>query len=224
MRGFTIIILAAFAAAPAPALAQAPAPELQQQPLTPPPSPPGEIVPTPDGMIVPWPPMLIPQGEADPADRLDELFADLKTAPDEESAMRLERRIVVTMMNSGSETVDLLMTWATESILEEDYPLALDLLDSVLLLAPDFAEGWNRRATVHFRMGDFGLAIDDIQRTLTLEPRHFQAIAGLGIMLRQLDQPDNALTAFQRALESHPFLEGVADAIKDLEEDHGRDI
>jgi tetratricopeptide (TPR) repeat protein len=168
--------------------------------------------------------MLIPHEEADPADRLDDLFAELKAAPDEESATRLERRIVVTMMNSGSETVDLLMSWATESIMEEDYPLALDFLDSVVMMAPDFAEGWNRRATVHFRMGDFGPALDDIQRTLTLEPRHFQAIAGLGIILRQLDRPEQALTAFHRALEIHPFLEGVADAIKDLEEDYSREI
>jgi tetratricopeptide (TPR) repeat protein len=223
MRSRSVILFAAFSALVLPALAQEPGPGLQG-PVVPPPSPPGEVVPAPDGMIVPWPPMLIPHEEADPADRLDDLFAELKGAPDEESAIRLERRIVVTMMNSGSETVDLLMSWATESIMEEDYPLALDFLDSVVMMAPEFAEGWNRRATVHFRMGDFGPALDDIQRTLTLEPRHFQAIAGLGIILRQLDRPEQALTAFHRALEIHPFLEGVADAIKDLEEDYSRDI
>jgi len=221
MRSRFVILLAALSSlAAAPAFAQEPG----LDPVVPAPAPPGEVLPSPDGMIVPWPPMLIPHEEGDPADRLDDLFAELKEAADEQAAVRLERRIVVTMMNSGSETVDLLMTWATESILEEDYPLALDFLDSVVMLAPDFAEGWNRRATVHFRMGDIGPALDDIQRTLTLEPRHFQAIAGLGIILRQLDRPEQALTAFHRALEIHPFLDGVADAIEDLQQDYEREI
>lgn len=199
--------------------------------LLPPPDglvpPPSDVPPLAEGVVpapMPWPPMLIPQGDADPADRLDDLFGELKVAPDEASALRLERRIVMTMSSSGSETVDLLMSWATDSIVEEDYPLALDLLDAALILDPDFAEGWNRRATVHFRMGDLGLAIDDIQKTLTLEPRHFQAIAGLGIIFRSLDRPEQALDAFHRALEIHPFLDGVADAITDLEKKQGRDI
>jgi tetratricopeptide (TPR) repeat protein len=247
MRSLILLTFAALAAAPA--FAQAPAPGAPapgapapalpapgplaplQQPgpsggglLQPPPAPPDEVRPSPDGLVMPWPPMLIPHEEGDPAERLDSLFAELKATTDEEEAMRLERRIVVAMLNSGSETVDLLMTWATESIMEQDYPLALDLLDSVVLLAPDYAEGWNRRATVYFRMGDFGHALDDIQRTLTLEPRHFQAIAGLGIILRSLDRKEQAIQALKAALEIHPFLDGVAEAIEDLEGDFSRDI
>lgn len=221
MRLASILIVVALAAAAAPSWAQEVVPG-QGDPSIAPPSD-GLVQPPGEGAM-PWPPVLVPQGEADPADRLDELFADLKVAPDEQAALRLERRIVLAMTNSGSDTVDLLMNWATESIIEEEYPLALDFLDALLLLDPDFAEGWNRRATVHFRMGDIGLAIDDIQRTLTIEPRHFQAIAGLGIIFRGLDQPDKALEAFHRALEIHPFLDGVADAIADLELKREREI
>ena len=118
----------------------------------------------------------------EPADRpqtsqqkLDELFTELKRAGNEQAAERISVRIAEEWSRSGSATVDLLMQWAQEAMGREEYPAALDFLDQVVTLAPDYAEGWNRRATLHFAMDNYGKSMSDIARTLRLEPRHFGA-------------------------------------------------
>ncbi|GAB4520407.1 MAG: hypothetical protein Tsb0019_21350 [Roseibium sp.] len=160
--------------------------------------------------------------ETDPEEeesRLDELYADLAAAETPEAAERFARIIQRMWMESGSDTVDVLMSRAGKAIQADDHGLALDLLDAVVILKPSFAEGWNRRATVHYMREDFGKSLVDIERTLALEPRHWGALSGLAIIQRRLGFDSEALTTFRRALEVNPGLENATKAIEDLEKE-----
>jgi tetratricopeptide (TPR) repeat protein len=150
-------------------------------------------------------------------EQLDELFATLKSAPNREAADAAESSINRIWLQSGSDTVDLLMNWSLKAMSEKDYALALDYLDRVTIMKPDFAEGWNTRATVHFLMQDYGPSISDINRTLALEPRHFGAMSGLGMILRELDQDKRAIEVFRAALAIDPYLDDVKKALEQLE-------
>ena len=153
----------------------------------------------------------------DRAAELDTLFEALRTAPNRQSSVETANRIARLWLQSGSDTVDLLMSWATSAMDEEDYPLALDFLDRIVGLAPDYAEGWNRRATVYFMNDDYAHALADLERVLALEPRHFGALAGLGTILRDLGETDQAIAAYRQALAIDPYMEHVGEAIEELE-------
>lgn len=149
-------------------------------------------------------------------ERLKSLFATLKSA-DKDAAKTAENEIITLWLESGSDTVDLMMSWTLASIEEKNYGLALDYLDRLLIMKPDYAEGWNKRATVHFLKDDYPKAIADIERTLALEPRHFGALSGLGTIMRDIDQKDRALTAYHKALEIDPHLDTVKEAVTEIE-------
>ncbi len=144
--------------------------------------------------------------EPEPEARLDALFRDLRRTGDERSAERLAGRIRAEWQRSGSATIDLLMNWADEAAKKRNFAAALDFLDQVVVLEPGFAEGWNRRASVHFAMNNHGQAMADIDRTLRLEPRHFGALAGMADMLKRAGRKERALEAYMRVLEVYPML------------------
>jgi Flp pilus assembly protein TadD len=143
-------------------------------------------------------------GEA-PSD-LGGLLEALATSEDGQAADALARQVQSMWNQSGSASVDLLMARATLAIRNRDFTLALDLLDTVIALAPDFAEGWNRRATVHFLRDDYARSIADVEQVLRLEPRHFGALSGIGIMLDELGQDRQAQLFLSEALRVHPHL------------------
>ncbi len=140
------------------------------------------------------------------AARLDELFASLKRESNEVKAARIASLIQGQWQNSGSATVDLMMSWAAKSMEDKKYSVALDFLDQVVVMKPDYAEGWNRRATLHFMMNDYGRSMADIQRTLSLEPRHFGALSGMAAILKDTGRKEAALEAFERVLAVYPML------------------
>ncbi len=207
----TLSALVVVAVALAPGWASA-----QAQILPPEPEPPIVIPDPPEPLQAPDE----PEGEdaADRAEALDALFAALAVSGEREW-QPLQQRIMAAWARSESPTMTLLLARATKAMREEDYDTALRFLDDLIRLAPDFAEAWNRRATVHFLREDYGRSVADIQRTLALEPRHFGALAGLGIILDRLDQDADAYRVFERALEIHPHLEGAKEAIERLERD-----
>jgi tetratricopeptide (TPR) repeat protein len=150
------------------------------------------------------------------ADQLDTLFAQLKAARSDDEATAIEKRIATIWLDSGSDTVDLLMGWTEDALHQKDYSLALDYLDRILTLRPDYAEGWNTRATVEYLKDDYGRSMADLERTLKLEPRHFGALIALGTILQDLGQDKRALDVYRHVIDLDPHLDNVRDAIKDL--------
>jgi len=149
--------------------------------------------------------------------RLDRLLNRLATAPTPEDAKPYEASIDVLWNQSGSDTADLLTTRAVDLVAAEDQQGALKLLDAALEARPDFAEGWNKRATLFFLSGDYVSAMSAIHETLRYEPRHYGAWAGLGKILEQSGDDEKALAAYRRALAIHPHLEGLRKNADELE-------
>ncbi|MPZ56667.1 MAG: tetratricopeptide repeat protein [Rhizobiales bacterium] len=156
---------------------------------------------------------------------LDFLFGALKAAPDESSAKAIEQRIWAQWLVSKSDTTNLLMSRVKTAVDAKDMDLALRVLDAIVELDPSYVEGWNRRATLRYTRKEFGRSLTDIRRVLAIEPRHFGALTGLGMIMQELGDEKRALDAFRKALEVNPHLQRVPDMVKALTEKvDGRDI
>jgi tetratricopeptide (TPR) repeat protein len=154
---------------------------------------------------------------ADQADkRLEGLFERLKTTDNEEQAAFLNSMIWAIWMESENESVNAFMAEGIEKMSERRFEDAVAAFTKVIEADPEFAEGWNKRATVYYILGDFPASIRDIKRTLSLEPRHFGALSGLGlIFLAHGDEPA-ALKAFEAALRVNPHLTSARMHVEDL--------
>lgn len=148
--------------------------------------------------------------------RVEALLDDLQQSEAADSAKELVERIIREWSQSDSATIDLLLKRGKDALAKGDTDQALDFLTRVVAFAPRFSEGWNARATLHFTTGDFGLSLADIRRTLALQPRHFGALSGLGLVLEKLEDKENALAAYQAALQIHPYMEGPKKGIERL--------
>ena len=165
-----------------------------------------------------------PHGRRAPTRSLDFLFGALKVAPDEDSAKTIENRIWAQWLASGSDTVNLLMNRAKTAVEANDLDLAVRLLDAVIELKPKYAEAWNRRATVFFLKKDYGSSLADLRKVLALEPRHFGALTGLGMIMQDIGDDKHALEAYRKAVDIYPRLKGMDEKIKTLSEKiEGRD-
>lgn len=149
---------------------------------------------------------------------LDTLFEALKRERDPEKAKGIASQVIAEMNDSGSATVNLLMQWSEDAIKEKKNAAALDFLDRVTLLDPAFTEGWNRRATLHYTMGDQRKAMADIAEVLKREPRHFGALAGLAGILTEVGDDDMALKAWERYLNIYPADREAQEAVSKLSE------
>ncbi|WP_208979126.1 tetratricopeptide repeat protein [Stappia stellulata] len=174
-----------------------------------------DLAPLPESGIESGAQTAIPDEEPAQSD-VDAHFNALAEASSASAARPIVAKIQRKWMQSGSATVDLLMSRAGTAMKAKDNGLALDLLDMVTRLAPDYAEGWNRRATVFYIKQDFGRSIADIERTLALEPRHWGAMSGLAIIMRRLDRDQEAMRIFEEVLKIHPASESARKAIEDL--------
>jgi tetratricopeptide (TPR) repeat protein len=207
-RGLAALIVAMIAAAPMAASAQDPdlGPLRQQKKL---PEAPGKL----------------PKVGADRTRGLDFLFGALKVAPDEASAKHVEARIWAIWMQTPSDTAALLMARAKAAMDAQQLDVALNLLEAVIKTRPDYTEAWNRRATVYYLKNDYGHSLADIEQVLVREPRHFGALAGLGMIMQDIGDEKRALDAFRDALAVNPYLEKVPELVKTLSEKvEGRDI
>jgi Flp pilus assembly protein TadD len=155
---------------------------------------------------------------------LDALFDRLKSAsgPD---AQQIEQEIWAEWSKSGSDAMDLLLSRGRAAMAAGDAQLAVQHLTALVDHAPDFAEGWNARATAYYQLGDFGPAVADIAKTLTLNPRHFGALSGLGSIFEELGAPEKAKAAYQAAVDINPHATGAVQAIDRItRETEGQDL
>lgn len=153
------------------------------------------------------------------------LFGALKAAPNAQAAKAVEGRIWALWMISPSDTATLLMTRVRTAVEAKNLDLAVQLLDAIVVLRPDYIEAWNRRATIHYMRKDFTRSLDDIRQTLAREPRHFGALAGLGLIMQELGEDKRALDVYRKAIEVNPHMPKIPDLIKSLTEKvEGRDI
>jgi tetratricopeptide (TPR) repeat protein len=175
---------------------------------------------------LPNPPDKLPKApKGDRTRNIDFLFDALKAAPDADIAKQVENRIWAIWLASGSDTADLLMSRVKAAIEAKDTRLAVQLLDSIIEIKPDYIEAWNRRATLFFAMKDYGRAMADIQEVLNREPRHFGALAGLGMILEEVGDNKQALEAYRKALAINPHMQKIPEQVKALTEKvEGRDI
>lgn len=154
-------------------------------------------------------------GQDDP--RLGPLFDTLRTAPSGEAAAAAEHAIWQIWIEHGNPEIARLMREGIAAMSEDDQEAALDAFDAVVKYDKNFAEGWNKRATVEFAMGNFDASIADIEHTLALEPRHFGALSGLGQIYLALGRKELALKAFRAALAIDPHLDSLRDTVQELE-------
>lgn len=156
---------------------------------------------------------------------IDTLLEKLTTVQTEDAGRELERTIQSLWLSSGSPSIDLLMRRGLDALAENDIDRAYFYFDEVVTFAPAFAEGWHRRAAIHYVREDYPAALKDLEQTLRLEPRHFEALAGLGVILEDLGDRKGALDAYRRALTLNPWLRSGKARIAPLQlEVEGRGI
>ena len=157
------------------------------------------------------------EDDSNPAMILDRLFAQLHKSDDAKTAKIIEKAIWGLWSRSDSPTANALMQQASRALAAANFAVSIKLLDTAIELKPDFAEAWNKRATAFYLDRQFDKSLADIERVLELEPRHFGALSGLGLIHRELGDEAAALKAFRRALVIHPHLPAATRAVKELE-------
>ena len=151
----------------------------------------------------------IPEHAAKRATLREDLYALLATASTAEEATKIASQIERVWLTSGSDTVTVLMARATVALKSKDTELALELLDSIVELAPDNAEAWNRRAFVHYSLKNYRAAVGDLRRTLALDGNHFKALDGLASIFQQIGDDQKALTVYEQLRQIHPHWPGL---------------
>ncbi len=176
-----------------------------------------------------------PQAKIEPAPRakpprdrrmqLDALFEALRLAPDDGSAKALGLRLDSMFAQTGSPSADLLMARADLAAQAKQYDLALELLDTALLVVPDNLAVLSRRATIKYAQDDYAGTLVDLGEVLTREPRHYTAMLGLALVMREVGDDKRALEAARRALAINPHLDAAKEIVDDLKvEVDGREI
>jgi tetratricopeptide (TPR) repeat protein len=156
---------------------------------------------------------------------LAELYERLSTAPSAEAAQPIMTAIEELWRISGSDTVDLLVARAERFIGEEDFDLALKILDAAADIAPEDAEVWHQRAVVHLRKKEPERALADLRRTLNIDPRHYRAMYELAGMLQELGAKKEALKTYREALMINPFLDDARRSVDALSREvEGQDL
>lgn len=147
---------------------------------------------------------------------LDKAFAELRRTDSGAVVLAAERRIWDLWMESGSKDQNELLLKATNAMGTRDFVASEEILNTLVKQTQSFAEAYNKRATLYFLMGRLQDSLNDVETTLELEPRHFGALSGRGMILQQQGKKVEALKAFEEALEINPHMPGAKFAVKQL--------
>ena len=157
-----------------------------------------------------------PADQNDPA--LDSLFDRLATTSSAEEASDISNEIWQRWSANDNSDVSQLMEIGIRALNYSTYRKALRSFDRVIEMAPQFAEGWNKRATLYYHIREYRRSIDDIKETLRLEPRHFGAWSGLGLVSLAQENYPGALVAFKKALSINPHIPNIRRYVQKLED------
>ena len=161
-------------------------------------------------------PSMSASDQTDP--RLGELFVELAGERDPEQILTAETAIWQIWLDGGEPSLNEGMARGVLAMNTNRLDDAVERFTELIHAAPDFAEAWNKRATVYYLMERYEDSVRDIERTLALEPRHFGAISGMGLIFLQLGDEVGALDAFEKVLEIHPHARGARFHVERLRE------
>ncbi len=161
-------------------------------------------------------PVVLMAAQRRPGPELDALFARLRASDGTASAHALIERIWARWMAHDDPDIRAWMEQGIEAMEERRFDEARQAFDAVIERDPAYAEGWNKRATVHYLTGFFAGSVRDIKQTLALEPRHFGALSGLGTIHLIIANDRGALDAFEAVLAINPHLEGIRRQVESL--------
>ena len=157
-----------------------------------------------------------PADQNDPA--LDSLFDRLATTSSAEEASDISNEIWQRWSANDDPDVSQLMEIGIRALNYSTYRKALRSFDRIIEMAPQFAEAWNKRATLYYHIREYRRSIDDIKETLRLEPRHFGAWSGLGLVSLAQENYPGALVAFKKALSINPHIPNIRRYVQKLED------
>ena len=148
--------------------------------------------------------------------KMDDLFTRLAKSEDAAEAGRIEAEIRIEWSKSGSPAMDLLLQRGSDALAMGDFPAAVEHLTALIDHAPDYNEAYIARASAYYAGNDIGPALDDLSHALAADPRNFDALTMLGMLLEEVERPEKALEAYRAAQAVHPWLVDVNDAIDRL--------
>ena len=162
--------------------------------------------------------LLAPAGvRADQRDpRLNTLFTELANAPDARTASELAGEIWSIWHHSGKPEVDRMLEVGVRAMESQEYESAYAMFNTIVEQEPEFAEGWNKRAHVLYLTGNYDSSIADVKKALALEPRHWNALHGMGLIYEEMGEPGEALRWFEKALKLYPKMPQLREHIDQL--------
>ena len=135
---------------------------------------------------------------------LDELFTRLQVTDDATQLRFIENSIWEVWMQHDNADAEELLVIATRRMNQRRFSDAMLIFNRLVETFPEYAEAWNKRATLHYMLGDLEASLADIDVTLTLEPRHFGALSGQGLIYVEQEKLQQARESFEHLLTIHP--------------------
>jgi tetratricopeptide (TPR) repeat protein len=162
-------------------------------------------------------------GQLGEVGRMTDVTALLKALRDRDEETRIiaEAAIWEIWGRSGDAEIDALYARGLELMNFGAAGEAIKTFSLIISKKPDFAEGWNKRATLYYSVGEYEKSLHDCDEVIKRNPLHFGALAGYGLIYVQMNQPERALVYFRRALKINPTMQGVANNIELLEKQGG---
>ena len=156
--------------------------------------------------------------------RLPNLFQELYDSTNDSQINKITRKIWNIWHETNDIKIEADFYRGMESMRTRDFIMSIAFFTRVIEEKPNFAEAWNKRATVYYMMGDFDKSMYDINETLKLEPRHFGAMDGMGLIFMHLQQYEKAIKIYEQMLEIFPNNQTIKNKKKLMEENLSKSV